>query len=108
VGATLCAATRHWRGQDSPQTPARLLWHVCAASGVLLCVVTVLLTQTSLGSELLVATALALLPFLGAGVFLTLLFTVQTARSRGLYTADLLGAGAGMITRPARSIIRPR
>ena len=103
LGATLCAATkRWWGGQVSRQTPTRLLWQVCIASGVLLMVVTMLLTQTSLASVLPAAATLALLPFLGAGWFLALVFTVEATRSRALYAADLLGAGTGcLISLPA-------
>ncbi|MCZ6874650.1 MAG: hypothetical protein O7G88_14155, partial [bacterium] len=38
-----------------------------------------------------------LLPFLGAGLFLALVFTAEADYSRELYAADLLGAGIGVL-----------
>lgn len=97
VGAMLCAAARPRWLPYSLQPPTRVLWQVCLGSGVTLSVVTVLLTQTTLASVLLVAAALALLPFLGAGLFLALMFTAAADHSRELYAADLLGAGLGCL-----------
>jgi spermidine synthase len=102
LGATLCAATGHRWEQGPQHVPTRRLWHVCAGTGVLLMVVTVLFTQTALASVWPTAAVLALLPFLGAGWFLALVFTVDATRSRELYAADLLGAGAGcLVSLPA-------
>jgi precorrin-6B methylase 2 len=61
-----------------------------------------LLTQTALAGIWLAAAALALLPFLGAGVFLALAFTSEIGYSRELYAADMLGAGLGcLVSLPA-------
>jgi spermidine synthase len=75
---------------------------VCTVAGALLIVVTVLITQTPLATRMVVAAVLALLPFLGTGLFLALVFMVEVARSRELYAADLLGAGIGcLVSLPA-------
>lgn len=50
LGAMLCAATKSRWLQHSLQPHARTLWQVCLGSGLTLIVVTVLLTQTSLGT----------------------------------------------------------
>jgi hypothetical protein len=98
MGATLCGATRpRWLRLAPPLSPARTLWQICLCTGLILIVVTVLLTQTALANRFLTAAALAFLPFLGAGLFLALVFTVEAAHSRELYAADLLGAGMGCL-----------
>ena len=97
LGAMLCAAARPRWWRRALQPPTRALWQVCLGSGVTLSVVTVLFTQTSLASVLPAAAALALLPFLGAGLFLALIFTAAANHSREFYAADLLGAGIGCV-----------
>lgn len=97
LGAMLCAAAGSRWLRHALQPPTRALWQVCLGSGVTLSVVAVLLTQTSLASVLPAAAALALLPFLGAGLFLALMFTAAADHSRELYAADLLGAGLGCL-----------
>jgi hypothetical protein len=97
VGTTLYAVLgRRWRHLVL-QPPARTLWQVCLVNGVVLSSVTVLLMQTALASAPLAAATLALLPFLGAGLFLALMFTVAADQSRLLYAANLLGAGIGCL-----------
>jgi len=96
-GATLCGATRHRWLRPSSHPPERTLWQVCLGTGLILIMVTTLLTQTALASRLLSAAALALLPFLGCGLFLALVFTGKVMHSRELYAADLFGAGMGCL-----------
>ena len=96
-GATLCGATRHRWLRPSSHPPERTLWQVCLGTGLILIMVTTLLTQTALASRLLSAAALALLPFLGCGLFLALVFTGKAIHSRELYAADLFGAGMGCL-----------
>jgi precorrin-6B methylase 2 len=97
LGATLYATIRQWWFWHTYQQPSRVCWQVCWVYGVTLIVVTVMLTQTSLASVLPIAAGLALLPFLVAGLFLALVFTMRAAHSRELYAADLLGAGVGCV-----------
>lgn len=102
VGATLCAATRPQWWRQWLQTPEQALWQVCWGTGVILLFVMWLLTQTALAGVWLAAAALALFPFLGAGMFLALAFTSEVGYSRELYAADMLGAGLGcLISLPA-------
>jgi hypothetical protein len=97
LGATFWAtAGRRWL-QRALRSPIGPLWQVCVGTGVALIVMTVLLTQTALASVLPAVAALALLPFLGAGLLLALVFTAEAAHSRELYAADLLGAGLGCL-----------
>lgn len=97
MGAALCTVTQPQWKREPPRMPMPSLWQVCWGTGVMLIVVMLLLTQTVLVGIWPAAAVLALLPFLGAGMFLALAYTSQVGYSRELYAADMLGAGLGCL-----------
>jgi hypothetical protein len=97
-GAMLGIAGRPRWWQRALQPPPQVLWQVCWGTGIMLIVVTFFLTQTALASVLSLAAALAFLPFLGAGLFLALVFSAAADRCRALYAADMFGASMGCLT----------
>lgn len=97
AGAMCLATTRRWVLRHPVHALADLLWQGCLGYGLTLIVVTGVLTHTALASVLPVAAGLAMLPFVVAGFWLTMVFTIAAGHSRELYAADLCGAGVGCL-----------
>lgn len=97
VGAMCLTAMRPWVLRHAVHTLPGLLWQGCLGYGLTLIVVMGVLMHTALASVLPVAAGLAMLPFIVAGFWLTMVFTSAAGYSRELYAADLCGAGIGCL-----------
>ena len=92
LGIGLGAGVVAWR--PALARAGLLPWYVGGAGVAALSVLALLLTWPDLGGGTL-QFALTALPFLGLGMALSALFSLDAARSPAYYRADLVGAGVG-------------